>query len=59
MDRMTMLQKARNLAYEAIDNNSALPYAKYEEIKDDTNAVESLALEFLREAADYTEGTIG
>ncbi len=52
MDRKTMLQDARNLAYTAIEDNSALSDASYEKIKDDTNAVEALALTFLQEAAD-------
>ena len=58
MERLSMLHKARQLAYEQIDACSALDDAQYAEMLKLTEeeSVEVLAHGFLQEAADYNFG---
>lgn len=58
MTRIEMLNKARQLAYEQIDSNSALPINRHTELSElpEDEAIELLAREFLQEAIDYNFG---
>lgn len=58
MNRLEMLQKARQLAYEQVDGCSALDDAEYAELKQlpEEKAIEQLAANFLKEAAEYNFG---
>lgn len=58
MDRLTMLNKAQQLAYEQIDGCSSLSDERYSELVVDSHekAIKTLAMEFLKEAAEYNLG---
>jgi len=58
LTRLSMFRKARQLAYQQIDNNSCLPDDHYAEMLKlpEEEAIETLAREFLIEAVDYDFG---
>ena len=53
-----MSEKARDLAYEQIDNCSALSDTEYDELKNlpEEEVLEKLAMQFLQEAVNYNFG---
>lgn len=58
MDRVTMLDKAKQLAHEKVDSASAINEKYYEELNamPDERAIVKLAEEFLNDAADDIRG---
>lgn len=58
MDRVTMLNKAQQLAHEKVDGSSALKEKYYEILNEmpDEAAIVKLAEEFLNDAADEIRG---